>query len=76
METLKSILEVLDKKDKEKLLKFAKELYNQKKYKKLREEIENRRKEIYKGEVLNHEEVWKWSSKFSMQKVFIKILKS
>ena len=49
----------LDKKDKEKLLKLAKELYKQKKYKKLRKEIEERRKEIEKGEILSHEEIWK-----------------
>ncbi len=59
METLHFYIEILDEKDKEKLLKFAKELYKQKKYKKLREEIESRRKEIRQGNVLTHEEIWK-----------------
>jgi len=58
-ETLEFYLEKLDKKDREKLLKLAKLLYEQKKYKKLREEVEERRKEIIEGEVLSHEEVWK-----------------
>ena len=59
IETLEFYLEKLDKKDREKLLKLAKLLYEQKKYKKLREEVEERRKEIIEGEVLSHEEVWK-----------------
>ncbi len=57
--TLEFYLENLDKKDREKLLKFAKELYKQKKYKKLRKEIEERRQEILEGKVLSHEEIWK-----------------
>jgi len=58
-EIIEFYLEKLDKKDREKLLKLAKLLYEQKKYKKLREEVEERRKEIIKGEVLSHEEIWK-----------------
>ena len=57
--TLEFYLENLDKKDREKLLKFAKELYKQKKYKNLRKEIEERRQEILEGKVLSHEEIWK-----------------
>ncbi|MDQ7056620.1 MAG: hypothetical protein Q9M89_09305 [Persephonella sp.] len=57
--TLEFYLEHLDKKDREKLIKFAKELYKQKKYKTLRKEIEERRQEVLKGEVLSHEEIWK-----------------
>ncbi len=59
MEVLEFYIKNLDKKDKEKLLKFAKELYKQKKYKKVREEIEKRRKEIEKGEFISHEDFWK-----------------
>jgi len=59
-ETLEFYLQHLDKKDKEKLFKFAKELFKQKKYSKLRKEIEERRLEIKKGEILTHEEIWKW----------------
>ena len=53
-----SIIEQLDAEDKEKLLYFAKLLLGQSKYKKLREEIEQRRAEIREGEVLTHEEIW------------------
>ena len=59
MEVLEFYIKNLDKKDKEKLLKVAKELYKQKKYKKVREEIEKRRKEIEKGEFISHEDFWK-----------------
>jgi len=57
--TLEFYLKNLDDKDRDKLLKLAKELYKQKKYKKLRQEIEERRQEISEGKVLSHEEVWK-----------------
>ncbi len=59
MEVLEFYIKNLDKKDKEKLLRFAKELYKQEKYKKVREEIEKRRKEIEKGEFISHEDFWK-----------------
>ncbi|WP_456384270.1 hypothetical protein [Persephonella sp.] len=59
METLETIIKKLDNKDRERLLSFAKELYKQKKYRILREEIEERRKEIKRGDFLTHEDVWK-----------------
>ena len=52
------ILEKLDKTDQEKLLYFAKLLLKQKKYRKLKEEIENRKKEIERGEIFTHDEIW------------------
>ena len=67
--TLEFYLKNLDDKDRDKLLKLAKELYKQKKYKKLRQEIEERRQEISEGKVLSHEEVWKWALILFMQKV-------
>ena len=52
-------LKKLDPEDQEKALYFAKLLLEQQKYKKLKEEIEIRKKEIEKGEILTHEEIWK-----------------
>ena len=37
---------------------FANLLLKQKKYQKLREEIEEREKEIERGEIFTHEEIW------------------
>ena len=52
------ILRKLDQEDQEKILYFAGLLLKQEKYKKLREEIEIRKMEIEKGDVLTHDEVW------------------
>ncbi len=52
------ILEKLDKADQEKITYFLKLLLNKSKYKKLKEDISNRRDEIVKGEILNHDEIW------------------
>ena len=57
MENL-DILSKLDPEDKEKIIYFAKILLEQEKYQKLRKEIEERKKEIEKGEILTHEEIW------------------
>jgi len=57
MEAL-NILTKLDVEDKEKIIYFANLLLKQKKYQKLREEIEERKKEIERGEVFTHEEIW------------------
>ena len=57
MENL-DILSKLDPKDKEKIIYFAKILLRQEKYQKLKKEIEERKREIEKGEILTHEEIW------------------
>ncbi len=57
MENL-DILNKLDPEDKEKIIYFAKILLKKEKYQKLRKEIEERKKEIEKGEILTHEEIW------------------
>ncbi len=54
-----NLLTKLDAEDREKIIYFANLLLKQKKYQKLREEIEERKKEIEKGEVFTHEEIWK-----------------
>ena len=53
-----NILTKLDTEDREKIMYFANLLLKQKKYQKLREEIEERKKEITRGEVLTHGEIW------------------
>ena len=53
-----NILTKLDAEDREKIMYFANLLLKQKKYQKLREEIEEREKEIERGEIFNHEEIW------------------
>ncbi len=47
-----------DDEDKKELSEFAGILVKQNKYSRLRKEIEIRRAEIKKGEVLSHEEMW------------------
>jgi len=49
----------LDSEDKQKVIHFCRILLKQKKYKKLKKELEERLDEIERGEVLSHEEVWK-----------------
>ena len=58
MENL-DVLNKLDPEDKEKIIYFAKILLKQEKYQKLKKEIEERKREIEKGEVFTHEEIWK-----------------
>ena len=52
------IFKKLDRTDQEKLLYFAKLLLKQEKYRKLKEEIEDRKKEIERGEIFTHDEIW------------------
>jgi len=53
------VLEKLDREDREKVAYFVTLLVNQAKYRSLKEEIEKRRREVERGEVLEHEEIWK-----------------
>ena len=53
------VLEMLDEPDREKVKYFARILLKQEKYKSLKKEIEERRKEVSEGEVLSHDEFWK-----------------
>jgi len=48
-----------DREDREKVAYFVTLLVNQAKYRSLKEEIEKRRREVERGEVLEHEEIWK-----------------
>ncbi len=58
MEEAIKITSVPGDEDKEKLSVFEGILVKQGKYSRLRKEIEIRRAEIKKGEVLSHEEIW------------------
>ncbi len=53
-----SIMEHLDQEDKEKVSYFIRLLLNKSKYRVLKKEIAERRKEIKTGETLSHEEIW------------------
>ena len=53
-----NILTKLDAEDREKIMYFANLLLKHKKYQKLRKEIEEREKEIERGEIFTHEEIW------------------
>ena len=48
----------LDDKDQEKIDYFFRLILKKSKYKQLRTEIKNRRKEIKSGESLSHEQLW------------------
>ncbi len=52
------LLETLDEADKEKVFYFTKLLLKQSKYQFSKNEISERRKEIEKGETLEHKELW------------------
>ncbi len=56
---LKNLIDKLDQDDRAKIAYFIKLLITQEKYRKIQEEITQRRKEILNGETLSHEEVWK-----------------
>jgi len=58
MEEAIKITSMPDNEDKKKLSEFAGILVKQDRYSRLRKEIEIRRDEIKKGEVLSHEEIW------------------
>ncbi|MCI5141072.1 MAG: hypothetical protein D3909_04955 [Candidatus Electrothrix sp. ATG1] len=53
-----SIMEKLDREDKEKGSYFIRLLLNKSKYRALKKEIAERRKEIKTGETLSHEDIW------------------
>ncbi|GAB6888903.1 hypothetical protein JCM13304A_24030 [Desulfothermus okinawensis JCM 13304] len=53
-----NLIERLEKSDQEKIIYFLKLLINQEKYRKLKEEVELRKKEIERGEIFTHEEIW------------------
>jgi len=53
------MLQKLDDNDKQKIHYFVNLLLKQSKYKRLQQELTNRRKEIANGEVLTHNEIWK-----------------
>ena len=58
MEEIMENFSRLDNEDRQKILDFIEILLEQSKYENLRKEIENRRAEIHRGEVLTHEELW------------------
>jgi hypothetical protein len=58
MEKVMEIISLLSDEDKKKILELANILLKQNKYNKLRKEIEARREEVKRGEVLSHEEIW------------------
>ncbi|WP_161847706.1 hypothetical protein [Athalassotoga saccharophila] len=55
---IRYFIDKLDDEDKEKLSFFVEELLKNEKYKKLREEIEDRREEIKTGHILSHKDFW------------------
>ncbi|MDQ1328458.1 MAG: hypothetical protein QG641_1743 [Candidatus Poribacteria bacterium] len=58
MEKVIEVVSLLNNEDKKKILELANILLKQNKYNKLRKEIEARRNEVERGEVLSHEEIW------------------
>ena len=52
------ILDRLDEEDREKVSYFVSLLVSRAKYRRLKEEIEQRRREVEGGETLSHEEIW------------------
>jgi sialic acid synthase SpsE len=58
MEKVMEVVSLLNGEDKKKILELANILLKQNKYNKLRKDIEARRDEIKRGEILSHEEVW------------------
>ena len=52
------ILEKLDKEDQQAVAYFLRLLLNKAKYRTLKEEIEQRRREIENGDTLSHNEIW------------------
>ncbi len=58
MEEVMNIIPLLDDEDKNTLSEFVKILVKKNKYNRLRREVEIRRAEVRKGEVLSHGEIW------------------
>jgi 2-phospho-L-lactate guanylyltransferase (CobY/MobA/RfbA family) len=55
---LEDVIGKLDNADKEKVLIFTEELLQSKKYRRLRQELDERRDEILNGKTLNHKDLW------------------
>jgi BioD-like phosphotransacetylase family protein len=53
-----NIINHLDESDKDKIFFFAEVLFNQSKYRNLRDEISHRRKEIQENKVILHQDFW------------------
>lgn len=58
MQEVIEIMSFLNDEDKKNLAEFANILFQKTKYNSLRNEIETRRTEIMRGEVLSHKEIW------------------
>ena len=58
IEKMEEIISLLNDEDRKKVLELANILLKQRKYNNLRKEIETRREEVKRGEVLSHEEIW------------------
>ncbi len=58
MEEVMNIISLLDDEDKNMLSEFVKIILKKNKYNRLRREIEDRRTEVKKGEILSHEDIW------------------
>ncbi len=52
------VINKLDRNDKQKIGYFVKLLVQQSKYRKLKAEIDSRRREVKKGLVYKHDEIW------------------
>ncbi len=55
----KTLIDKLDHEDSEKVSYFVKLLMRQSKYRRLQEEVSERRQEIKRGDTLTHKEIWK-----------------
>jgi len=58
LNSIEEMWNALNEDEKTSVVNFTKELLKSKKYKKLREEIQKRKEEIDKGEILSHKEIW------------------
>ena len=56
--TKQNLVNCLDEKDKDKLLFFAEILFKHSKYEKVRDEIEQRRKEVRENHIISHRDFW------------------
>ncbi len=54
----KTLIDKLDHEDREKVSYFVKLLMRQSKYRRLQEEVSERRQEIKRGDTLTHKEIW------------------
>ncbi|GAG86956.1 unnamed protein product [marine sediment metagenome] len=58
VKNLEDMWKTLDEKEQLIVIDFIEKILKSKRYKKLREEIKERREEVSKGEVISHEEIW------------------